>query len=425
MKPLSICTTFFSHLKAVNVRYCHWKSNSHLAEALAGQTDLDVLIAQESRGLFETALLKYKFKKLISPPEKQFPGMEDYIGFDKDTGKLIHLHVHYKLIMGQKYIKNHHLPLENIILENLRELNGVFVPIAELELLILIIRANMKLGFSTITKSYIRTATLDYPEDILGEIRLLNQDCCKDILKSQFSALRSLGLKEELFFAFIDDVQNDGLTRKSILAIRSHIFQTLKPYCRYGPVVSRWRAASVGFKKIRYIRKIFPATKKTMATGGKVFALIGSDGSGKSSLNEELVKWMSWKVAVKKYYFGIPKGRIIIKYLSRISQIFNRLAKVNLGRIITTIILKTSKRISAIRWLIIARERLRFYEDSKNIIKSGVVGFADRYPLAEFQSMGSPMDGPRIASEYGTQNKMSIKEENYYSRRHSPKEAII
>ena len=38
------------------VVYCHWKSNEHLAEALKGDTDLDVLFLPEQRSLLDKVL---------------------------------------------------------------------------------------------------------------------------------------------------------------------------------------------------------------------------------------------------------------------------------------------------------------------------------------------------------------------------------
>ena len=92
--PLGICERFFDHLTQENLRYCHWKSNEHLPEALAGETDLDLLVAPEERDRFGQVLTSLDFKRICSPPEKCYPGMEDYLGFDAESGGLAHLQVH-------------------------------------------------------------------------------------------------------------------------------------------------------------------------------------------------------------------------------------------------------------------------------------------------------------------------------------------
>ena len=107
------------------IKYCHWKSNSSLSRALNGGTDLDLLIDADAKPEFESALNKYEFKKLLSDPVRRIPWLEDYLGLDYTSGRLIHLHVHYRLILGQRYIKNHHLPIEALIFENLTTKSGV------------------------------------------------------------------------------------------------------------------------------------------------------------------------------------------------------------------------------------------------------------------------------------------------------------
>ena len=141
---LDINNKFFKCLYDNKIRYCHWKSNEHLEQALDGKTDLDLLVHIEDKDRFVQALEDNHFKKIISPPYKQFPGLEDYLGFDHSTGAFSHLHVHYRLVLGQKYIKNHHLPIEDLIFDNLCVKSGIFIPCPELELILLVVRAHMK-----------------------------------------------------------------------------------------------------------------------------------------------------------------------------------------------------------------------------------------------------------------------------------------
>ena len=95
---LNICIVFFNRLSDEDVSYCHWKSNANIDKSLAGKTDFDLLVSETERKKFENILNELNFKQVLSPPEKQFPGVEDYLGFDEETGGLCHLHIHYKLL---------------------------------------------------------------------------------------------------------------------------------------------------------------------------------------------------------------------------------------------------------------------------------------------------------------------------------------
>ncbi len=75
MNMLDICKTLFENLDSQSIQYCHWKSNFHLDKALAGKTDIDILVNPENKDAFEKVLNQLSIKRILSPPEKQFPGL--------------------------------------------------------------------------------------------------------------------------------------------------------------------------------------------------------------------------------------------------------------------------------------------------------------------------------------------------------------
>ena len=56
---LEAAALLFASLNEEKVRYCHWKSNEHLLEGLAGQTDLDVLGKKQSSASCQLKRTKY------------------------------------------------------------------------------------------------------------------------------------------------------------------------------------------------------------------------------------------------------------------------------------------------------------------------------------------------------------------------------
>ena len=46
-----------------NIKYCHWKSNEHLADALTGDTDLDMLFSPSQRSLLDKVLNECGLKR--------------------------------------------------------------------------------------------------------------------------------------------------------------------------------------------------------------------------------------------------------------------------------------------------------------------------------------------------------------------------
>jgi thymidylate kinase len=381
---------------------------------LLGETDLDLLIDKEDREKFNLSIETFNFKKILSPPHARYPGIEDYLGFDYETGSLIHLHVHYSLILGQKYIKNHHLPIENFVLNDTEIVNGVRIPLPEIELILLIVRANMKFSIVTYLKSFRHKKRRFYPQDILEEFFVLLDKCEAGKIQTYLERL-PINLDATIVMQFIERLQAGSLDLKEVKLTRNHIFCAMRPFKRHNSFVCFFRALYRGFRRNRILKRILPLKKKTVYGGGKVFALVGADGAGKSTMKKDLSKWLSWKVAVRPIYFGIPKS-ICFKGFSELPRIFRLLGKIQLGSRYQEIMAFSEDMSNSMRWLLIARKRFNLFRASQNFAAEGGVVIADRYPLSAFSAMDEPMDGPRIRKQQKTKNhRFSEIEESYYS----------
>ena len=84
----------FSELNRRQIRYCHWKSNSHLNRSFNGKTDFDLLVDSKQIDEFILILNQFRFKRRYSSMDKVYPGLMDFIGLDLDSGNMYHLHVH-------------------------------------------------------------------------------------------------------------------------------------------------------------------------------------------------------------------------------------------------------------------------------------------------------------------------------------------
>ena len=140
--PLPISAVLLSALRQKEVRFAHWKSNLHLAEALAGETDLDLLIDERDAHAFRASMKEVHGRRVISQPWARYPGVEDWLVYDDTSGGFMHLHVHYILVTGLKRVKHLRLPWTQTVLSHLRNdpASNWPIPVASLELLILLIR---------------------------------------------------------------------------------------------------------------------------------------------------------------------------------------------------------------------------------------------------------------------------------------------
>ena len=130
--------------------YCYWKSSRYLQSVLAGDGDIDLLIDNSDQHHAETKLLKSDFKRIPSVPHRDQPSISSFLGFDELSGRLIHLHIHYRLIIGERLYKNYRIPWEHKLLA--RAIVHPSAPIRILdpysEALLLVVRSCLELRWT-------------------------------------------------------------------------------------------------------------------------------------------------------------------------------------------------------------------------------------------------------------------------------------
>ena len=114
---LRVVRALIDRLNEENINYCHWKSNEHVRDAFRGIDDIDMLIGQEDILRLNTILNQLGYKRFRLPDARTYIGIEDYLGYDQDTGKFVHLHLHYQLTLGEKFLKGYQFPYAKTVLE--------------------------------------------------------------------------------------------------------------------------------------------------------------------------------------------------------------------------------------------------------------------------------------------------------------------
>ena len=131
-------------LSTNGIKYCHWKSNSALYQVLEGQTDVDFLIHRKNCDSFRLLMSQLQFRPTGIQGDAPFPAVEHYFALDEETGILVHVHAYYRVITGESLSKNLHLPLEDMLLQNVRVEDSIQVPVKSAELVVFTIRMMLK-----------------------------------------------------------------------------------------------------------------------------------------------------------------------------------------------------------------------------------------------------------------------------------------
>ena len=285
------------------ISYCHWKSNEHLAASMTADTDLDILFDEKQKTEVAGLLHKYGFKKFDSIKQKQYKDIEDYIGLDLPSGKIVHLHTHFRLTLGEAYLKGYQLNLENDILSSrvFDETFGIYRVAPAFELILLFFRQALKSRNRDLVRLHLKNK-VSCSENVLREYKWLKQRCTG-------KEVETLLKKMMANYQPVYELVTGDLNRKQLFRLSHLLKKEFKKHRLYSPVkalVLRWyREASITFfrKSSRLLHQPI-LSQRINSRGGLVVAVIGADGSGKSTVIANLQSTFRKKLDVYRVYLG-------------------------------------------------------------------------------------------------------------------------
>lgn len=400
---LAILRNLFDRLHAADIRYCHWKSNEHLLASFTGATDVDVLFDRRAIIPLTRILGEIGFKRFVVKPGRGYPGIEDYVGYDAATGALTHLHVHYQLTLGEKFLKGHRLPWEERYLDTrVRDPEfDIYIADPHLELVVLLIRAVMKLRTRDLFKESLGT-----PYITGGMQREMNW------LKARVTEQRLVTLGRELVGEAAARLLPDLVAgaRPSVRRLRAfgrRITPALDEYRLFGTAAAArqmvTRELGIVWWKVRnWLIGAPTKSTRTMPQGGLTVAFLGADGAGKSTISTLIAEWLSREVAVVQTYGGSGKGsaspvRLLMQRAGAVRRGIRGPASTRVSRPSHNPGSATGAPPSAARviWLLaLLRERRGRARAARRAKGLGMIVISDRFPQSQFPGGN---DGPRLA----------------------------
>ena len=385
-----------------SISYCHWKSNQHFFDALIGVDDLDILIDRRQYADVVNILNELKFKRFVIPSARAYVGIEDWLGFDEETGKIFHLHLHCQLVVGEKHLKGIHFPIEDRILTNRRQDEEQQAWLASYydEMLLLMLRVAIKVRKRNILSSKILSGST------LREYEWL-RDYCADFREK---VVKEKWLTERIIKDLLN-LYDNGFTWSRCNKLKWHIYKDLAPYCQgsglYNTLKRNWRELGRVILEIkkRYLKTRNTLLRRRIATGGITIAFLGSDGAGKSSTIEEIYKWLYQVMDVRFFYLGSGDGQVSLLRapIKLAMDMAIKLGKVKKSNNFSDskLLTKTGVKDGLARklWVYtLAKERIKKLTQANRCRLRGFVVLTDRYPQSEFPGL---CDGKRLSGHSG------------------------
>lgn len=406
-----ISRQLFEHWNKAGIRYCHWKSNEHLSEGMCGLTDLDVYVFPDDRVLAESALQELRYLKVVPQKSARYSMVDEWIGFDYDTGKLIHVHLHYQIITGTKYNKEYVFPLDNLVIQSRvqDESTKAYLISPNLEIIILYARIALKAS----DKRSISPDSM-----YKREIRFLKERIDESVLREYCGEFFG-----EMGSVFFDMLLRDSLSSQAWYRLYLMVDEWLSPSRKYPKLIVRIRYRYFRLVALRnavgnkYLHWHIPV-RKTMPNKGLSVCFLGADGSGKSTVSQEIAKWLNWKIEASRFYLGSGEhyNSIVKRLVSKVAGYKAKKKKYPADNGIfesqekpkeQQTVAKQGLKIRMLRWgyavlqsvylMEIAVHSYREIKKANRYIRHGAVALYDRFPQNQFANL---YDGPKIKARF-------------------------
>ncbi len=426
---LQLADQLFMRLDAQSIRYCHWKSNQSLPEALSGVGDLDLLIHPHDTQRFQAVLSDLQFRLFAQPAWQRQTSVVHYYGHDVPTGKLLHLHIYYRLVTGGHFLKNYRLPLERLLFQRNHIEHGVVVPDRAAELLVFVIRKMLEAGgccelaLQRRDHAHVQREFSWLLPDDTGQRGEILRDAC------QMLAEHLPQLDVHTFCAGVHVLSAHESPASQLVVgcrCRSRLAGMALSGAGTAALTTSGRVMRALAKRLLRVRG-----KKWPASGGRVVALVGPEASGKSTLSLATSRWLSAVMTTRAVHMGKPTATWLGRcahVLRRVRRLVRRLqGTIAAGH--ETLFAEQPKQTTlpyAIASVLLARDRYHAARRAYRDAARGTMVICDRYPSQECGAV----DGPRLsecesASDRPWLVRWMRKLERAYYRRIPPPDVVI
>jgi thymidylate kinase len=326
--PLPLLLAILDEFHRQNLSYCYWKNGLRVHAVLSGESDLDLLIAREDQHRAQAILLERGLKLFPDVANRDHPAVSSYLGYDEHSGRIVHLHLHFRLVVGEKLLKNYRLPWEAAVLD--RAALHPTLPIRVLdpasEALLLVARAALEPSRTDPVAFRHRAATKrKFELDREGLSARLDRMTLRDRAREAFT--------NDLADMIVDAVFS-GWPLERQGRLRRRIRRELAAHRAYTAVEARlrsWTRAvlwAAGNLNKRVLHAPRPWSRRAPG-GGRVAAVIGVDGSGKTTVAAAIRAWLGSEVDVMPVYFGTGAGRpsLLLLPLKMMMPVITRLLR--------------------------------------------------------------------------------------------------
>jgi len=373
--PSSLVARLGAALASRGVAYCQWKGHGKRERWGNGKGDIDLLVERASWADFADILAGLGFKLAAAPAGREANGVLHFFGLDERRGDLVHIHAYQRLAIGSPWRTHYRIPLERDLLASAQlQEDGVFKTAApELELIVLVLRLVLRHEVWDV----LRREPPRWLDGALTELDRLEERATPAQVATALKKLLP-EVSPRLFERCRASLLPGCPARRRVL-IRAQLTNALRPHAS--------RPTVFAFGE-RLWRRVQPRGQ-ALAGGGAVVALLGGDGSGKSTCAEALKAWLGSELATLHLHLGRPPRSIATYVVGGALKLARAL------RLSPSLI----AHLDLLRTVATGMDRARLETRAFRFAADGGIAICERYPLKPGWSLSGPSDAQGHATE--------------------------
>ncbi|MFL5534998.1 MAG: nucleotidyltransferase family protein [Gemmatimonadales bacterium] len=390
-------------LEQHGVRYCQWKGHWSAHRWATGHGDVDLLVDHEALVPFHRIAEELGFKLAHPAAGREIAGIESYLGHDPQIDRLLHLHVHYRLLLGDYWRPVYRLPIEGHLLRRTVQGSVFRVPSPTDQYLVFVLRMMLRqVGRPLLSARTVWTSGIRIQLAALGAASDRRE--LASVLREH---LRPVDLP--FFDRCVRSLEGEcSLVERAVLPWQLH--RSLRPLARPTPAMALIPAA---------VEKIFPESiahklcerRKRLAGGGLVLALSGGDGAGKSTCARELAGWLAPAFPTMRAHLGKPPRSLITLIAGGALRLQHWLDR-QLSRPS-----RPNSATELLRHVCTARDRFLLYQKVRRFAVSGGISVCERYPVLQNRKLVGPCISELLPANPSRLAKLLRQAEaSYYDR---------
>ena len=390
-------------LEERRISYCQWKGHWSAHRWSIGQGDVDLLVDHAALPGFRRLMGDLGFKPVLPSGERQIPGIESYLGHDPGIPRLLHLHVHYRLVLGDYWKPVYRLPVEQAILGTAVPGEPFRVPAPTHQFFVFVLRMMLRqLGRPLLSAQTRWLAGIQPP---LASLQASSDRTeLSSFLKQQLPSI-----DVALFDRCVRSLHGEsGLIERALLPwllarrLRAHVRR---------PLTTAVATAAIEKLLPEEIAGSIVDDRMCAAGGGLVVALVGGDGAGKSTCARELGTWLDAMLPTMRAHLGNPPRSLLTWVVGgalKLQQAIDRRMKRTVA---------PGSLLELARHVCTARDRHRLYLKVRRFAARGGIAICERYPIRENRQLVGPCISSLLAPAAGPiAKRLAFLEAAYYER---------